>query len=212
MVASTTVPKLSARVTNGGSSTSSCQLGTKLSDAPNNRLFEIPNSLWPYGQLIRCSTGILRPVDRELLNPRRTRHCPGTPQHSCLTSLDVSLHLGMAPHSSRAMTTADAPPTPVEPTVPKRPKSGRHLHRQPVHLRAECASDAPREWVRPAREDSYRIQGVQLIDNVREALQLLVFQVLSSSAKSLLIECPPQSRQNLRDCFDVLSQVPDVSP
>ncbi|KAB5555040.1 cyclin-like protein [Coniochaeta sp. 2T2.1] len=82
----------------------------------------------------------------------------------------------MAPHSSsgRAMTTADAPPTPVEPTVPKGPNPGdisianQYTFEQNVrHMLRENGCD-------PAREDSYRIQGVQLIDNVREALHLPV--------------------------------------
>jgi CTD kinase subunit beta len=78
----------------------------------------------------------------------------------------------MAPHSGRAVTTVDAPPTPSDPSAPKGPNAGnitvghQYIFEQNVRLMLrENGCD-------PAREDSYRIQGVQLIDNVREALQL----------------------------------------
>lgn len=84
----------------------------------------------------------------------------------------TSLDLEMAPHSGRTTTGADAPPTPGDPSAPKGPNPGaisianQYTFEQKVRLMLrENGCD-------PAREDAYRVQGVQLIDNVREALQL----------------------------------------
>lgn len=70
------------------------------------------------------------------------------------------------------MTRADAPPTPVEPTLPKGPNPGAISIANQYTFEQNVRQMLRENGCDPAREDSYRIQGVQLIDNVREALQL----------------------------------------
>lgn len=78
----------------------------------------------------------------------------------------------MAPHTSRSTTTVDAPPTPVDPSAPKGPNPGAISIANQYTFEQKVRQMLRENGCDPAREDSYRIQGIQLIENVREALQL----------------------------------------
>ena len=77
----------------------------------------------------------------------------------------------MAPHSARTATVV-APPTPDDPTVPKGPNPGQIAIANQYTLEQKLRHMLRENGCDPAREDSYRLQGIQLIDNVRESLQL----------------------------------------
>ncbi|KAJ9151474.1 Cyclin-like protein [Coniochaeta hoffmannii] len=79
------------------------------------------------------------------------------------------------------MTTADAPPTPVEPTIANGPNPGAISIANQYTFEQNVRQMLRENGCDPAREDSYRIQGVQLIDNVREALQLPVKTFVTAS-------------------------------
>lgn len=67
----------------------------------------------------------------------------------------------------------------------------------------------------PSREDSYRLQGVQLIDNVRESLQLFVsiaFVTLLLLRFASPSNRPRQTRQDVRNCVHILPPVPSELP
>ncbi|KAF3359962.1 hypothetical protein VdG1_01652 [Verticillium dahliae VDG1] len=93
----------------------------------------------------------------------------------------------MAPNGPRAQTTAkDADKLPPQPPIPEgvvaldhtEPPKGPH----PGHVQVACLFTLEQKLQRmlkehgcePAREDTYRLQGVQLLDNVREYLHLPV--------------------------------------
>jgi CTD kinase subunit beta len=78
----------------------------------------------------------------------------------------------MAPHTSRTSAAVDAPPTPDEPSIPKGPNPGHISISNQYTFEQKLRQMLKENGCDDARENSYRTQGVQLIDNVREALQL----------------------------------------
>lgn len=80
----------------------------------------------------------------------------------------------MAPHSGRAPVAVGSPPTPDEPIPSKGPNPGHISIANQYTLEQKLRQMLKDNGCDAAREDTYRIQGVQLIDNVRAALQLYV--------------------------------------
>ncbi|MDA4133264.1 MAG: hypothetical protein OK454_09110 [Thaumarchaeota archaeon] len=90
----------------------------------------------------------------------------------------------MAPHASRGAAAARAEPDP--PTEKHEPVKGPHpgyLSIASQYISEQKLRQMQREMkCDPAREDTYRLQGVQLIDSIRQSLQLYAFSPPSSSS------------------------------
>ncbi|CRK29738.1 hypothetical protein BN1723_003608 [Verticillium longisporum] len=102
----------------------------------------------------------------------------------------------MAPNGPRAQTTAkDADKLPAQPPIPEgvvaldhtEPPKGPH----PGHVQVACLFTLEQKLQRmlkehgcePAREDTYRLQGVQLLDNVREGRKVSRYLVWCEQCK-----------------------------
>ncbi len=119
----------------------------------------------------------------------------------------------MAPNGSRSSAAAAEPTiVPDEPSPPKGPHAGEvsvarqyTVEQQLRRMQREIGCD-------PSREDNYRLQGVQLIENVRESLQLSVLPTgLAPSAGSSLTTVS-QTGQDVQHSVHILPQVPSQIP
>lgn len=92
----------------------------------------------------------------------------------------------MAPHQSRVSAPTGAPPTPEDPTAPVGPNPGQIIIADQYTLEQKLRKRLSDNGCDPAREDTYRLQGVQLIDNVREALHLYVLGLVQVVVAKLI--------------------------
>lgn len=116
----------------------------------------------------------------------------------------------MAPHAADPPTPAGQETGPND-SNPIGPQSG--LSAIPSHYNSE---QGLRQSMRQigydeAREDGYRLRGVQLIDSVRQSLQLFV-PCSQSSVNNRANPNLVQARQNIRHSRDILPQIPRSVP